>query len=78
MFSLNLSAELKDAPPLKAKRQGAFMTAARRFYGYLGCYIFSLYGKRTGTLTKLQVQELDKAEGDETKGYLINVSSRIL
>ena len=54
------------------------MTAARRFYGYLGCYIFSLYGKRTGTLTKLQVQELDKAEGDETKGYLINVSSRIL
>ena len=78
MFYLNLSAQLEAAPPEKSKRQGPFLKLAHRFYGYLGCYIFCLYGKRPPALTKLTVTEVEEAEGDSQKGYLINVSSRIL
>ena len=78
MFYLFFSAQLEAAPSNQSRRQGEFMTAAHSFYGYLGCYIFSLYGKRTGTLTKLTVKEVEDAEGNENKGYLINVSSRIV
>ena len=78
MFYLNLLAELEDVPPIPSKGQGTFLTEARRFYGFLGCYLFCLYGKRTATLAQLRVTELEEAEGDDEKGYLINVSSRIL
>ena len=78
MFYLNLSAQLEAAPTVQSRCQGPFFTVAHKFYGYLGRYICSLYGKRTATLTKLTMAEVVEAEADENKGYLINVSSRIL
>ncbi|XP_059184720.1 uncharacterized protein LOC131967988 [Centropristis striata] len=39
-----------------------------RFFGYLGAYIASIYGHRTGVLTCMRVKEVKEA-----LGYLINV-----
>ena len=69
---------MEAAPPGQSRRQGTFITLAHQFYGYLGCYFCSLYGKRTSTLNKMTIREVEEAEGDDVKGYLINVSSRIL
>ena len=66
-------AELEAAPPPLSNRQAPFFTLAHKFYGYLGCYIFCLYGKRPSALSKLTIQEVEQAEGNDAKGYLINV-----
>ncbi|TKS65747.1 Proteoglycan 4 [Collichthys lucidus] len=44
-----------------------------RFYGYLAAYLTSIYGHRTGVLTRMRVKEVKEAIGDDERGYLINV-----
>ncbi|XP_059184690.1 uncharacterized protein LOC131967764 [Centropristis striata] len=44
-----------------------------RFFGYLGAYIASIYGHRTGVLTCMRVKEVKEALGNDGLGYLINV-----
>ncbi|TKS66026.1 hypothetical protein D9C73_000082 [Collichthys lucidus] len=45
-----------------------------RFFGYFAAYLSSIYGHRTGVLTRMRVKEVRAAIGDDEKGYLINVS----
>lgn len=35
-----------------------------QFYGYLGMFIFTLYGKRTGTLTRMRIDDILDAKRD--------------
>ncbi|KAE8280949.1 hypothetical protein D5F01_LYC21521 [Larimichthys crocea] len=44
-----------------------------RFFGYLAAYLSSIYGHRTGVLTRMHVKEVKEAVGDDERGYLINV-----
>ncbi|TKS65994.1 Muscle M-line assembly protein unc-89 [Collichthys lucidus] len=44
-----------------------------RFFGYFAAYLSSIYGHRTGVLTRMRVKEVRAAIGDDTTGYLINV-----
>ncbi|CAK6965473.1 uncharacterized protein LOC122760004 [Scomber scombrus] len=44
-----------------------------RFFGYLAAYLSSIYGHRTGVLTRMRLREVKEAIGNEEKGYLINV-----
>ncbi|XP_027132193.1 uncharacterized protein LOC113745013 isoform X2 [Larimichthys crocea] len=44
-----------------------------RFFGYFAAYLTSIYGHRTGVLTRMRVREVREAIGDDTTGYLINV-----
>lgn len=76
MFVLHFTAKMEAAPPALGKRAGAgsFMQLASCFYGYLATYVFSLYGKRTSCLEKMTIKEVEEAIGDESSGYLINVS----
>ncbi|KAJ8335332.1 hypothetical protein SKAU_G00386740 [Synaphobranchus kaupii] len=48
-----------------------------RFNGYLAAFLQSLYGHRSGVLTNMTVPEVLQAEGDETVGYVINVSTSV-
>ncbi len=45
-----------------------------RFFGYMAAYLSSIYGHRTGVLTKMRVKEVKNAIGSDETGYLINVS----
>ena len=49
-----------------------------RFFGYLVAYLSSIYGHRSGVLTRMRVREVQDAIGDEDTGYLINVSMLLL
>ena len=62
---------MKAAPPRDPKTR-------YRFFGYLVAYLSSIYGHRSGVLTRMQVKEVQHAIGDEEKGYLINVSILLL
>lgn len=44
-----------------------------RFFGYLAAYLSSIYGHRTGVLTRMRVREVRDTIGDDEAGYLINV-----
>ncbi len=67
-LSLSLiSDDIKKAPPKDPKTR-------YRFFGYLAAYLSSIYGHRTGVLTKMRVKEVKDALGDDKAGYLINVS----
>ena len=49
-----------------------------RFFGYLVAYLSSIYGHRSGVLTRMRVEEVQNAIGDSEKGYLINASILLL
>ncbi|KAE8278140.1 hypothetical protein D5F01_LYC23780 [Larimichthys crocea] len=40
---------------------------------FVAAYLSSIYGHRTGVLTRMRVKEVREAVGDEERGYLINV-----
>ncbi|CAL8378192.1 unnamed protein product [Gadus morhua 'NCC'] len=44
-----------------------------RLFGYLVAYLSSIYGHRSGVLTRMRVKEVQDAIGDSEKGYLINL-----
>ena len=62
---------MKAAPPRDPKTR-------YRFFGYLVAYLASIYGHRSGVLTRMRVKEVQDAIGDDEKGYLINVSILLL
>ncbi|KAE8278039.1 hypothetical protein D5F01_LYC23905 [Larimichthys crocea] len=43
-----------------------------KFFGYLPAYLSSIYGHRTGVLTRMRVKEVRETVGDDQRGYLIN------
>ncbi|CAL8300666.1 unnamed protein product [Arctogadus glacialis] len=67
----SLLADMKAAPPRDPKTR-------YRFFGYLVAYLSSIYGHRSGVLTRMRVREVQDAIGDEDTGYLINVSMLLL
>ncbi len=62
--------DLENAPPKDP-------VTRYRFFGYFGAYLTSIYGHRSGVLTRMKVKEVEKAIGDDEKGYLINVCNEI-
>ncbi len=40
----------------------------------MAAYLSSIYGHRTGVLTKMRVKEVQEALGEDKAGYLINVN----
>ena len=49
-----------------------------RLFRYLVAYLSSIYGHRSGVLTRMRVKEVQDAIGDSEKGYLINASILLL
>ncbi|XP_027132289.1 uncharacterized protein LOC113745051 [Larimichthys crocea] len=62
----SLLEDIEKAPPRDPKTR-------YRFFGYLAAYLSSIYGHRTGVLTRMRVKEVRAAIGGDDTGYLINV-----
>nr|XP_043874539.1 uncharacterized protein LOC122764505 [Solea senegalensis] len=58
--------DIANAPPRDPKTR-------YRFFGYLAAYLSSIYGHRSGVLTKMRAKEVREAVGEPKAGYLINV-----